>query len=810
MRKQVVVIGGGIAGCSVALHLARAGWNDVLLIEKGELTSGSTHHAAGLVTQFNPSSTMMRLRRYSVALYRELQVFETVGSVRIASGEASWLDLRRAASRAAGAGFEAQLISPDEVLERLPEANGAPIFGGVWVPDDGWVDPHIATYAVADAARALGVEIRIRTRVTGIELGPGRAVQAVVTDQGRIETEHVVDAAGIWAPQVAAMVGAFLPSIPVDHQHVTMQAVGGHEIPRDAPCFRDTDNLVYGKPEAGGLLVGGYEPNPTARWADGVPWDHGASPVESDMDRFAPLLEGAIRRFPMLEESGVMRLLCHPDAMTPDGNPLLGPMPGVHGFWVAAGLSLNGFGGAGGLGRSLAEWMTGGETELDVDAYRAWRFGGVYRDTVVQAETAREAYKYYYRLRYPLDSAQAGRGRRLSPLHGRLEELGAVFGVKNGWERADYLTPGRPWRRAGEDQRAFGWTRPPYFDLLAEEHAAFRERVGIIDLSSFGKIAVRGPGALALLERVSDSRMDRPVGRVTYTQFLNQAGGIVADLTVTRLAADEFRVVTGAGAIDSDLGWLGLNVDPRDGPVEIEDVSGALAVVGLWGPKAREVLMAVTDDDLSNEAIPFSTAREIAIAGAPVLAQRITFVGELGFELYVAPEWAVQVWDRIWAAGRAHDVRAGGYRVLESLRIEKGYRYFASDLTPADTPYEGGVGFCVAEDKPFIGAAALARARAQGPRHRVRTLLVGDDATYLALYGGEAVRLDGQVVGRVRSCAYAHTIRRNVALAQLPADLDIGARVDVEVLGEPVGAEVVATVLHDPENARIHDLAGHR
>jgi glycine/D-amino acid oxidase-like deaminating enzyme len=376
---------------------------------------------------------MMRLRRYSVALYRELQVFETVGSVRIASGEASWLDLRRAASRAAGAGFEAQLISPDEVLERLPEADGAPIFGGVWVPDDGWVDPHIATYAVADAARALGVEIRIRTRVTGIELGPGRAVRAVVTDQGRIETEHVVNAAGIWAPQVAAMVGAFLPSIPVDHQHVTMQAVAGHEIPRDAPCFRDTDNLVYGKAEAGGLLVGGYEPNPTARWADGVPWDHGASPVESDMDRFAPLLEGAIRRFPMLEEAGVVRLLCHPDAMTPDGNPLLGPMPGVRGFWVAAGLSLNGFGGAGGLGRSLAEWMTEGETELDVDAYRAWRFGGVYRDTVVQAETAREAYKYYYRLRYPLDSAQAGRGRRLSPLHGRPR------GARRGLRRQERL-----------------------------------------------------------------------------------------------------------------------------------------------------------------------------------------------------------------------------------------------------------------------------------------------------------------------------------------------------------------------------------
>ena len=499
MRKQVVIIGGGIAGCSVAYHLARAGWTDILLLEKRELTSGSTHHAAGLVTQFNPSGTMMRFRRYSVGLYRELGVFSSVGSVRIASSRESWLDLRRAASRTAGVGFESELISAAEVLERLPAADGAPIFGGVWIPDDGWVDPHIATYAVADAARALGVEIQIRTRVTGIELGADRAVRAVLTDAGRIETDHVVNAAGIWAPQVAAMVGAFAPSIPVDHQHVSMQAVAGHEIPREAPCFRDPDNLVYGKGEAGGLLIGGYEPDPPARWADGVPWEHGSSPVESDMDRFAPLLEGAIRRFPFLEHSGVIRLLCHPDAMTPDGNPLLGPMPGIAGFWLAAGMSLNGFGGAGGLGKSLAEWMTTGDTEFDVDAYRPWRFGRVYRDTVYAEETAREVYKYYYRLRYPLDSPEAGRGRRLSPLHVRLEELAAVFGTKNGWERADYFEPGRRWRRAGEDQRRFGWERPPYLQLLAEEHAAIRERVGIVDLSSFGKIDVGGPGARALL-----------------------------------------------------------------------------------------------------------------------------------------------------------------------------------------------------------------------------------------------------------------------------------------------------------------------
>jgi glycine cleavage system aminomethyltransferase T/glycine/D-amino acid oxidase-like deaminating enzyme len=803
-RVQVVVIGGGIAGVSVAYHLAAAGWRDVLLVEKGELTSGSTHHAAGLVTHFNPSPTMMRFRRYSIELYRELSVFEGVGSVRIASSAESLLDLRRAASRAAGIGLRVELLSGEQVLERLPHAGGAPIHGGVWLPDDGFVDPHIATHAVADAARSLGVTIRLHTRVHAIELADDRSVRAVHTEGGTIETEHVVDAAGIWAPQVAAMVGAFIPSVPVDHQHVALAAVPGHEVPRDAPCFRDPDNLIYGKAEAGGgMLIGGYEPDPPARWVDGVPWEHGSSPVTSDMDRFAPLLEGAIRRFPFLEHAGVIRLLCHPDAMTPDGNPLLGPMPGIRGFWVAAGLSLNGFGGAGGMGRSLAELMSGGESEVDVDGYRPWRFGRLYRDTVVAAEAAREVYRYYYRLRYPLDSSSAARGRRLSPLHVRLEELGAVFGSKNGWERADHFDPGSPSRRSGEDQRRFGWSVPPWQELLAAEHAAFRERVGIIDLTSFGKIAVEGPGALALLERVCDNRIERPVGSVIYTQFLNRRGGIVADLTVTRLAEDRFRLVTGAGAIDSDLGWLECWRDAGDGAVALRDVTDEHAVIGIWGPRARDVLAAITHDDVSGEVLPYRMATPLVIAGASVLAQRITFVGELGYELYVPPEWAVQVWDRLMAAGAPHGIRPGGYRVLESLRIEKGYRYFGTDLTAADTPYEGGVGFCVARDKEgSIGAAALAQARVAGPRRRLRTLLVGGPE-YLRLYGGEAVRSGEEVIGRVRSCAYAFTLGRNVALGTVPPDLEVGARVSVEVLGEPVDAEVAPDVLYDPENARL-------
>jgi glycine cleavage system aminomethyltransferase T/glycine/D-amino acid oxidase-like deaminating enzyme len=798
-RARAIVIGGGITGTSVAYHLARAGWTDTILLEKGELTSGSTCHAAGLVTQFNPSPTMMRFRRYSVELYRQLGVFETVGSLRIASSPESLKELQRGASRARAIGLDVEVIGPEDAVELMPAATAESLYGAVWIADDGAVDPHTATHALASAARDLGVRFLTGTRVTGIELGVGGEVRAVRTDDGRLETECVVNACGIWAPQLSAMVGAFTPSIPVDHQHIALAAVDGQELPREMPCFRDTDNLVYGRAEAGGMLFGGYEADPASRWEDGVPWEHGSQSLPPDEERFRPLWQGAIRRFPFLNDAGMVKLVCHPDAMTPDGNPLLGPLPGVRGFWLAAGLSLNGFGGAGGMGKTAAELITSGEPELDVHGYRPWRFGSPYRDLDFTTAAAREVYKYYYRLRYPLDSDEWGRPQRLSPMHGRLQELGAVFGTKNGWERADYFRPGVAWRRAGADQRGFGWTAPPYLDLLAEEHRAFRERVGIIDMTSFGKLELSGAGALPLLERVADNRIDRPVGSVVYTQFLDDRGGIVADVTVTRLAVDRFRVITGAGTVDSDRGWLELAAGGTNGDVVIHDMTDELAVIGIWGPESRAVLEAITEDDVSGEALPFRRAKEISVAGIPVLAQRITYVGELGFELYVERERAVQVWDRLVEAGGPYGITPGGYRVLDSLRLEKGYRYFGTDLTAGDSPLEAGLDFCVAWDKDFTGRTAL---EARSPDRRLRTLLVGGP-DYATVYGGEAVHLDGEVVGRVRSAGYGFTVGRNIALGYLPTGLDEGVEVGVEVFGELVPAAIAPEVLYDPENERV-------
>jgi 4-methylaminobutanoate oxidase (formaldehyde-forming) len=808
-QARAVIIGGGITGCSIAYHLAEAGWTDVVLVEKAQLTAGSTCQAAGLVTAFNPSSTMMAWRRYSIELYGRLGVFDTVGSLRLASSPEQLLELERAASRARGIGLDVGVIGPEEARRLMPALAPESLYGAVHLPSDGHLDPHRATHALADAARALGVRFRLGERVTGFGLGPRHDVRRVITERGEIETELVIDAAGMWAPQVAAMVGAFIPSTPVDHQHVALKAVPGHELPDDMPAWRDPDNLVYGKSEHGGMLFGGYEAEPQARWLDGVPWDHAASALPPDWERFGPLMDGAIRRFPFLADAEAIRLVCHPDAMTPDSNPLLGPLPGVPGFWVAAGLSLNGFGGGGGIGRAIAGWVTAGDPGVDIAPYRAWRFADTYRDPAWRAGLATEAYADYYRLRFPYDADVAGRPRRLSALHGRLQEAGAAFATKAGWERADYHRPGGAWTRLGRQPRSQGWRKPDWFERVGEEHRAVRERAGLIDLSSFGKIEVSGPGALALLQRVAANEMDRPIGSATYTQWLDERGGIVADVTVTRLAEARFRVLTGSGYLAADLGRLRAAAhelgDAPKGAVEIVDATDHWTVIGLWGPAAREILGEAATGAVDDAALPLRQAREIRIGGTTALATRLSYAGELGWELTVEPDWAVAVWDALRAAGVGRGLDTLGYRALESLRLEKGYRYFGAELTPRETPFEAGLGSFVRLRKgEFNGRAALLDAGgADRPlTQRLRTVVLGG-SDWAPIYGGEAVRLEGRVVGRLRSAAFGYTVGRTIGTAYLPAGVPEGAPIEVDVFADRVAGELAPDVLVDPTGERM-------
>jgi 4-methylaminobutanoate oxidase (formaldehyde-forming) len=556
--------------------------------------------------------------------------------------------------------------------------------------------------------------------------------------------------------------------------------------------------------EQGGLVVGGYEPNPFARWIDGVPWEHGSKSLPPDYERFEILLEGAIRRIPFLERAGIITIVCHPGAYTPDCQPVLGPVPGARGFWLAAGMSLNGYGGAGGMGKLMAEWIIDGEPSKDVYAYRATRFGNYYNNPEYAAERTREGVKYYYRLKFPHDESEWARPHRLSPLHYRLQEMGAVFGEKFGWERVNYFQPGQQWRRAGEDQRQWGWTKPPFFERVGQEHQAARERVALFDLTSFGKIEVSGKDSLKLLQYITDNDIDKPVGSTIYTQFLNTRGGIEADLTVVRKAEDVFWVITGSGFIANDLAWIQMRAAEGEYDVSIRDITTEWACLALWGPQARAVLEKITDDDVSNEGFPYLSGKTIDINGAKVWAQRVSYVGELGWELYIQPHRAVMVWDKLMEAGREFEIEVGGYKVLDSLRLEKGYRYFTTDLTPTDTPYESGQGFCVQLEKgDFIGRDALVSRKANGLKRKLCTLVIDSDE-FTQIYGGEAVYCDGKVISRVRSGGYGYTVKKNILYAYLPLELSKpGNRFELELIDGRPNGEVTAAVLYDPKGERL-------
>ena len=803
-QARCVIIGGGVGGAAIAYHLTLLGWTDVVLLDRSELTSGSTFHSAGLVGQLRSSPTLTRMMVDSVATYRGLAAetgvdpgWREVGSLRLASSDERMEELRRQAGWAKAYGLPMELVSAEEAQRLFPLMVTDGVLGAAWLPTDGYLDPSGLTQALAGGARSRGATILPRTRVTGIDVERGR-VTGVTTDRGAIRAEVVVNAGGMFAPEIGRLANVTVPIIPFAHQYLVTEPIEG--VTPELPQLRDPDNLVYLRPEVRGLVMGGYERNPIPWSLDGIPADFNGKLLPPDWPRFEEISAGAVRRVPAMHETGIKQLINGPEGFTPDNEFILGESA-VRGFFVAAGFSAHGIAGAGGMGRQLAQWIVDGEPELDLWTMDIRRFGSQYRSGSYTLARATENYATYYDIHYPNEERQSARPLRLSPTYARLAELGCAFGEKSGWERPNWFESNAA---AGDESlRPRGWAGQHWSPAIGAESLATRNAAALFDETSFAKIEIAGAGALAFLQHLCDNEMDRPVGKITYTQMLNRRGGIECDFTVTRLAEERFFIVTGTSFGNHDLGWIRRHA-PDDGTVTVSDVTSSLACIGLWGPMARQILASTTADDVSNDAFPYLTMREITVGQVPVTALRVTYVGELGWELYCPMEYGALLWDTLWEAGRPLGLLAGGYRAIDSLRLEKGYRVWSSDITPEETPYEAGLGFAVRLNKAagFIGRDALVAGREVGPRKRLACLVI-DDPRSVAL-GNEPVRVDGQIAGRVTSGGYGFAIERSIAYAYLPpSQVDVGQRGEVEIFGGWVGCTVSAEPLFDPDGSRI-------
>ncbi len=800
-HARAVVIGGGVGGAAILYWLTRLGWTDVVLVERARVTSGSTFHSAGLVGQLRSSLSLTQMMMNSVELYRALGQevgletgWHEVGSLRLASSEERMEELARQAGWAKTFGLQLELVSAQEAQRMFPPMSTDGVLGAAFLPTDGYIDPSQLTFALVEGARRRGAEICEDTRVTGIEIESGR-VRRVKTDKGDIETELVVNAGGMFAPEIGRLVGVNVPLIPMAHQYLITKPSG---LPLDMPTMRDPSLLVYYRPESGGLIMGGYERDPAPWGLDGIPADFNGRLLEPDWDRFEPLMTNAILRTPSIKDAEVISLVNGPEAFTPDNEFILGPSE-VRGFWVAAGFCAHGLAGAGGMGRLVAEWIVEGRPGLDAWEMDSRRFGRHYISREYTLARTREVYSTYYDVKYPGHERSAGRPLRVSPIYSRLSELGVAFGEKSGWERANWFEPNGV--RGDESLRPRGWAGRLWSPAIGAEHSACRESAAIFDFTSFAKIEVRGRGAASFLEGLTDNRVARAVGALTYTQMLNDGGGIECDFTVTRLAEDRFRVITGTAFGQHDLSWIRDHA-PEDGSVQVVDVTSAYACVGLWGPAARDILQPLTPTPIGNEAFPFMTAQQLAVGSVPCLALRVTYVGELGWELYCPSEFGLRLWDTLWEAGRDQGLVAGGYKAVDSLRLEKGYRVWGADIGPESDPYQSGLGFCVKLDKgEFIGRAALLKKR-ETPAATKLACLVLDDPHSVAL-GSEPVHIGGEVAGRVTSGGYGYTVGRSIAYGYVPSGTAVGSAVEVEIFGTWVPGQVAKEPLYDPGGFRI-------
>jgi len=800
-RARAVVIGGGVGGASILYWLARLGWTDTVLVERARVTSGSTFHSAGLVGQLRGSLSLTRMMMNSVDLYRNLRDevgletgWHEVGSLRLASSAERMEELARQAGWAKTFGLPLELISADDAQRLFPPMSTDGVLGAAYLPTDGYIDPSQLTFALVEGARRRGAEICEDTRVTSIEVEEGE-VRRVITDKGAIDTKLVVNAGGMFAPEIGRLVEVVVPIIPMAHEYLITKPSG---LRLDMPTMRDPSLLVYFRPESGGLVMGGYERDPAPWGLDGIPADFNGRLLTEDWDRFDPLMQNAIVRVPSLKDAQVVRLVNGPEAFTPDGEFILGPSE-VRGFWVAAGFCAHGLAGAGGMGRLVAEWIVNGRPEIDAWEMDSRRFGRHYMSRDYTLARTVEVYSTYYDVKYPGHERSAGRPLRTSAAYPRLRELGAAFGEKSGWERVNWFEPNAA--RGDESMRPRGWAGRLWSPAIEAEHRGCRESAGLFDFTSFAKIEVRGSGAASFLERLCDNQVARGVGRLTYTQMLNDDGGIECDFTVTRLAGDRFRIVTGTAFGRHDLSFIREHAS-RDGSVQVEDVTSAYACIGLWGPKARTILQSLTPADVSNAAFPYMTARELAVGPVPCLALRVTYVGELGWELYCPAEFGLRLWDALWEAGAPHGLVGGGYKAVDSMRLEKGYRVWGADIGPEIDPYQAGLGFCVKLDKgEFNGRAALLKKR-ESPAGTRLVCLVLDDPRSVAL-GSEPVRIGGEIGGRVTSGGYGYSVGKSIAYAFVPADVETGAAVEVEVFGSWIAGQISPEPLYDPEGKRV-------
>ena len=811
---EVVIIGGGVGGASVAYHLAELGQTDVVLVERSELTSGSTFHSAGLVGQLRADPTLTRMNMYSVDLYRRLQASDTPpgwvesGGIRLASSPERMAEIRRQIAWATTFDLDLREITADDAAELFPPMDPEGVVGGAYLASDGHLDPSQLCQALATHARRAGVQVHPHTRVLGITLDRGR-VTGVRTDRGDIACLSVVNCGGMFAAEIGRMAGVRIPAVPMSHQYLVTEAFldpsSGHR-ERSLPSLRDPDLLVYFRQEVDGLVLGGYERAARPFTADeqtydAIPADFNGRLLPDDWDRLEQITENAQVRVPAMADVGLRSLINGPEAFTPDNECVLGETE-VGGFFVAAGFCAHGIAGAGGIGKVVAEWVVEGRPSFDLWHMDVRRFGAQYRSPAYTLARTLETYQTYYDIDHPLHERSAGRPLRTSPAYHWHHSHGAVFGEKAGWERVNYY---RSQARPGDEALCpRGWAGQVWSPAVGFEHCATRAAAGLFDQSSFAKIEVSGPGAADLLEWVCANRVARAVGAVTYTQLLNARGGIEADVTVTRWADDEFWVVTGTAYGSHDLAWLRRHAKDRDADVRIADVTGQHCCYCLWGPHSRTVLSGCTGTKLDSDAFGFMTAQEISVGDVPVRAQRVTFTGELGWELYAPTEYGAALWRTLWSGGTEHGMVAGGYHAIDSLRLEKGYRVWSRELTPETTPDEAGLGFAVRLDKAggFVGAEALRAGREQQPSRQLRCLVL-DDPRAVAL-GAEPVRVADRVHGRVTSGGYGYTVEASIAYAYLPTDVaDVGTAVSVHLDGQWVGGAVVAEPVFDPAGARI-------